>query len=509
MGTVPGRPTKSFIKHSYAASLHLNPVELTPNELPSPFIMAAKSTNADNDVLNYSEAMSAPDRNDFITAMQVELKAHIDRVHWQRMPRSQMPSNIKKTIRMVWSFKRKRRPDGSLLKHKARLCVHGGMQEEGINYWQTYAPVVRMSTIRLLMSLSITQDLISRQIDFILAYPQAPAETTIYLELPPGYKDFLSPGENPKDFVLLLIKNVYGLKQGSRTWFHYLRDGLKQRGYQQSINDPCLFTNGKTVLVAFVDDLLVYGKDRNDINKLVQSLHEEFQLTDEGEDIHQYLGILITKSSTGIHLSQPFLIQRIIAAIGLTPTDTRTTRHTTPADTRAQLHADHDGPDRKQEWSYRSIIGMLTYLTGTTRPDIAYAVHQCARFSSKPKHLHETATKRIIRYLLSNQEQGIHYRADATKALECFIDTDFAKKLPPERPRPLILPLSLWLPHLLQQLPYHLGQQATNFNSSLQLRSRIHCTLHRPTRCDTTNEDPPAALNYLDPSFTNSFRHRS
>jgi hypothetical protein len=90
--------------------------------------------------------MKANDRDDFRKAMSVELKVHIDRGHWVKMPCTDLLKGMK-PIKMVWSFKCKRRPNGSLLKHKARLCVHGGMQEKGINFWETYSPIVQWSTI--------------------------------------------------------------------------------------------------------------------------------------------------------------------------------------------------------------------------------------------------------------------------------------------------------------------------------------------------------------------------
>ncbi len=430
MGTVPGRPSKSFRKLSYAAALHVNPAEQTPLQTPCPSIYAANASTSDNDVLNFRQAMKATDVADFKKAMTAELTAHIDRQHWIKIPRSQKPPGTK-AIQMVWTFKRKRRPDGSLLKHKARLCIHGGMQQQGVNYWETYSPVVRWSTIRLLMTLSLTQDLVARQIDFILAYPHADVETAIYLELPPGYEHFLSSGENPKDFFLLLKKNVYGLKQAGRTWYQFLRDHLIARGYTQSPNDPCLFHKGQTALIIYVDDVIVYGKDRQELIQLVESLDRDFSLTDEGEDIHAYLGIKIDKTPDGTSLSQPFLIERALAVVNFSLTNTRQVRHDTPADNRTLLHADSDGPERKQEWSYRSVLGMLTYLTGTTRPDLAYAVHQCARFSTRPKHIHEIAVKRILRYLLSNPDKGLLHRPDPTKGLECFVDADFAGNFRP------------------------------------------------------------------------------
>jgi hypothetical protein len=130
---------------STSVSLHQAMLDWTLTELPNPMIHAG-TANIDNDCLFYGQAMKTNDCNDFHKPMSVELKAHIDQGHWVKMPCTDLPKDVKPT-KTVWSFKCKCRPDGSLLKHKARLCVHGGMQEKGVNFWETYLPIMRWSTI--------------------------------------------------------------------------------------------------------------------------------------------------------------------------------------------------------------------------------------------------------------------------------------------------------------------------------------------------------------------------
>jgi hypothetical protein len=148
MGYTP-KKASSWLLHpstlSTSVSLHQAMLDRTLTELPNPMIHAG-TPNIDNDCLYYGQAMKANDHDDFRKAMSVELKAHIDQGHWVKMPRTDLPKDVK-PIKMVWSFKCKRRPNGSLLKHKACLCVHGSMQEKGVNFWETYLPAVRWSTI--------------------------------------------------------------------------------------------------------------------------------------------------------------------------------------------------------------------------------------------------------------------------------------------------------------------------------------------------------------------------
>eukprot|EP00956_Cyclotella_meneghiniana_P038372 scaffold153203_cov19-Cyclotella_meneghiniana.AAC.2 len=163
-------------------------------------------------------------REQFMEAMMKEVKDHEEREHWDLVLSSTVPKSAK-TIKAIWSFKRKRFPDGTLNKHKARLCAHGGMQKWGENYWETYSPVVNMLTIRLILAIAHIHKLDSKSIDFVLAFPQAELDVDIWMELPigmcPDWDEF-----NKRQYVLELKKNLYGLKQASFNWFDKLKTGL-------------------------------------------------------------------------------------------------------------------------------------------------------------------------------------------------------------------------------------------------------------------------------------------
>ena len=137
------------------------------------------------------------------------------------MRRSALPLGTK-TIMSIWSFKRKRFPDGRIMKHKARLCAHGGMQKWGIDYWETYSPVVNWISVRLLFALTMIHDLESRSIDFVLAFPQAELYEDVYMELPFGFDQ-----DGDRSYVMKLNKSIYGLKQANSNWFDHLTTGLK------------------------------------------------------------------------------------------------------------------------------------------------------------------------------------------------------------------------------------------------------------------------------------------
>ncbi len=220
-----------------------------------------------------------------------------------------MPSDTK-TIMSIWSFKRKHYPDGTLNKHKARLCVHGGMQTWGQNYWETYAPVVNWASICLILAIAKIHGLSSKSIHFVLAFPQAYLEIPVFMELPIGFDT--PDNEERRFYVLKLNKSLYGLKQAGYNWFSKLSNGLQDQGFVQSSIDSCVFFGPGCIVLTYVDNCIIIGDSMDQIDKLIQSLHEgdeSFVLQDEGS-IDKYLGVDIKQlDSSKFELTQPFLIE--------------------------------------------------------------------------------------------------------------------------------------------------------------------------------------------------------
>ena len=379
------------------------------------------ATEATNETFTFKNALKEDDYKLFIEAMIKEVNDHEERKHWTLLERRDMPPGTK-TIMSIWSFKRKRFPDGTLNKHKARICAHGGQQTWGENYWETYAPVVNWITVRTLLALTQIHGLESRSVDFVLAFPQADLDIDVYMELPMG---FVHDEATRKSYVLKLNKNLYGLKQAAYNWFEHLKSGLIDRDFKQSDSDCCLFIKKDAILLVYVDDCIIFARKKSIIDEIILSLKngkENFDLTDEG-DVNRFLGVEVTKLKKGsFELSQPFLIERLLNVVSM---DDSVNPKPTPA-VSPLLHKDLDGLERKNNWKYRQVIGMLGYLQGSTRPDISMAVHQCARFSVDPRLSHERAVKRICKYLLGTQKRGIIYKPDFKKGIEVFVDADFA-----------------------------------------------------------------------------------
>ena len=227
--------------------------------------------------------------------------------------------------------------------------------------------------------------------------------------------------------MLKLKKNIYGLKDAGRTWGLHLSDNLIARGFKQSQVDPCLFYKGDIILVVYVDDLIIFAPTEDKLDWVEQSFakstneYDSFEFTNEGA-VTAYLGIEVVHEVDGaIHLKQPFLIDRILVAMDAKQGKT----HSTPAEGRLFKYADSEKDT--SGINYRLIVGMMNYLAGTTRPDIAFAVHQCAQFCQDPRKPHFVALRRIARYLCRTKDKGLIMKpSKGEHSIGAYADADFA-----------------------------------------------------------------------------------
>ena len=377
----------------------------------------ALATSADPNVMHLNEAMRQPDWKQFLEAMAKEIANHKRRGHWKVVKQSAIPKGIK-VLPAVWSMRRKRRiTTQEIYKWKARLTIHGGKQEYGVNYWETYSPIVKWSTICFFLTLAILGGWTTSQLDFVLAYPQAPVKCKLYMEIPRGF----TLNGNAKDYALLIKKNLYGQKQAGRVWYKYLATKLIKLGFKQSIVDPCVFYKNGTILMIYVDNTIVCAKTTKEVKEVTKLLKSEFDVDDQG-DLADYLGVKVERLADGrILLTQPHLIDQIIRDLHF---QSNTKSMETPALATKILQPELDAPDYEPSFHYQSIIGKLNYLEKSTRPDLAYAVHQCARFSSNPKHLHADAVKCIGRYLLGTKDKGL-ILCPTRHSFDCWVDANF------------------------------------------------------------------------------------
>ena len=368
--------------------------------------------------MHLSQALREPDADKFRDEMQKELHDHASRGHWTIVLRSSLPSHTT-VLPAVWSMRRKQRIDTrKVYRWKARLTIHGGRQTYGVNYWETYSPVVRWSSIRLILILTLKYHWKTRQLDFVLAYPQAPVECDLYMEIPYGHTPL--PGPNC-DYALKLERNLYGQKQAGRIWYQYLTSKLLKTTFTQSKHDKCMFYYNDCIILIYVDNTIIAGPSTPHIDHVIKTLSSLFDVEDQG-NLSNYLGIKIKHLPNHcICLTQPHLIDSILQDLHF-QANTKPTE--TPALLTTILQPNFHGCTFSQPWSYRSIVGKLNFLEKSTRPNIAYAVHQCACFSSQPKASHGDAIKRITRYLLGTKTKGI-ILSPGNHSFACWADADF------------------------------------------------------------------------------------
>ncbi|KAI2494626.1 hypothetical protein MHU86_19904 [Fragilaria crotonensis] len=386
-------------------------------------LMAYKAVS-DPDTLYYHQAMKEEDRAMFKESMKKEVTDQFNNGNFTIIPKSEVPKG-QTILPAVWQMKRKRdAKDGSIKKYKARLNIDGSRMKRGEHYDETYAPVASWNSVRMLLTMTVAHGWHTKQIDFVQAFAQAPVEKTLYMKVPAGME--LEDDSNPNDFVLKIHRNIYGQKQAGRVWNQYLvRKLVKDLGFQHLAVDECVFYRGSTLYVLYTDDSLLAGPDKKEIDKIIDELQKKAKLsiTVEG-DLADFLGVSIDRRTDGtIHLSQPHLIDQILEDLRLNGTNVKS--RSTPAASSKLLTRHSDSESFDNSFNYRSIIGKLNYLEKATRSDIAYAVHQCARFVSDPKKEHGDAVRWLGRYLLGTRDKGTIMQPMTNKDLEVFVDASF------------------------------------------------------------------------------------
>ena len=293
----------------------------------------------------------------------------------------------------------------------------------GIDYGETYAPVTSWRSIRLILSLVASNRWHTKQLDYVLAFPQAPVERELYMEVPKGFE--IEEGST-RDYVLKIHRNIYGQKQAGRVWNKYLANKLiNEVGLRQSKVDKCLFYKGSVLYALYTDDSILAGPNQDEIDQVIKDIKAaNLDITEEGT-LEDFLGVNIDQKEDGsIHLTQPHLIDQILKDLKLEGKDVKTKSTPTPATKLISHHTDSEAFDNS--FHYRLVIGKLNFLETSTRPDISYTTHQCARFTSNPKREHGRALQWLGRYLKGTRDKGLIIRADPSKNLQMFVDANFA-----------------------------------------------------------------------------------
>jgi hypothetical protein len=324
----------------------------------------------------------------------------------------------RKAISCKWVFKHKTDEKGDVVRFKARLVARGFSQVYGIDYMDTFAPVAKLASLRILLAIAAAEDLEIYQMDVVTAFLIPDLDEEIYMAQPEGF-------ETNEGLVCKLQKGLYGLKQSARIWNARLRQHLKSLGFQQSSCDPCIYINSTSgiIVAVWVDDLIILGKDINSIDKVKEGLRAEFEMKDLGE-LQYFLGIQVQRdrSNRRLHINQSGYISSILERFEMEDSKPAST----PIATGTTLHKATDGDALVDIKPYQSLVGSQMYAMLCTRPDIAYAISQISQHSSAPTTTHQSTGKRGFRYLNATSTMGITYDGSHGLELEAYCDADYA-----------------------------------------------------------------------------------
>ena len=333
----------------------------------------------------------------------------------------------RRLVRTKWVYRTKKE-DGRIIKWKARLVAMGFTQLAGIDFTETYSPVARFTSIRMLLAIAVLFCLEVHQMDVETAFLNADLVEEIYVAMPPGY-------ETPRK-VWKLLKALYGLKQRPRAWNASIDGYLRRIGFQPLEADPCIYVwrsdDGVIYLALYVDDLLI-ATTRSLVTWIKTKLNKRYKMTDLGR-VAKLLGLNIKQSDDNrcITIGQGEYVQEMLQKLKLTelnacatPVEPNVTL--TATDCLSETSSDAD-KELMRGVDYRQAVGCLLWIANGTRPDISYAVSQVSRFLEKPGPKHWKAVKRIIRYLVGSADLKIRYTHDSQG--QHFTEGYFSGKLP-------------------------------------------------------------------------------
>ncbi|KAL9434213.1 hypothetical protein AB3S75_015674 [Citrus x aurantiifolia] len=346
--------------------------------------------------------------------MLEEMRALEKNATWEKVD---LPDG-KTTVGCKWVFTVKYNSDGSLERYKARLVAKGFTQTYGVDYSETFSPVAKLNTVRVLLSIAANLDWPLNQLDVKNAFLNGDLEEEVYMEPPPGFNEKFGSK------VCKLKRSLYGLKQSPRAWFERFTNFVKSQGYDQGQSDHTLFTKRSiedkiSVLIVYVDDIILTGDDIVEMSRLKQNLAKEFEIKDLGQ-LKYFLGMEVARSKKGIVVSQRKYILDLLKETGMSgckPSDT-------PIEANSKLGEVKNGVP-VDKGRYQRLVGRLIYLSHT-RPDIAFAVSMVSQFMHSPYEEHLEAVYRILRYLKSTPGKGLFFKKNEKRGIEVYTDADWA-----------------------------------------------------------------------------------
>ena len=382
--------------------------------LSDPYMIFINAVNTIPEPSTYNQARKF---KEWCDAMGIEITALEDNDTWLICS---LPAG-KQAVGCKWVFKVKLNADGTLERYKARLVAKGYTQQEGLDYIETFSPVAKLATVKLLLAVAAAKGWSLSQLDISNAFLNGDLEEEIYMELPPGY----SPRQGksfPPNAVCKLKKSLYGLKQASRQWFLKFSQSLLQLGFITSSGDHTLFLKNSggiyMAVLVYVDGIVIASSCDKATELLKTALQASFKLRDLGT-LRYFLGLEIARSSAGISICQRKYVLDLLTETGLLGSKPSSI----PLDPSLKLSKE-DGELLPNAEPYRRLIGKLLYLT-FNRPDITFSVHKICQYTSSPRAPHLQVAYKVLHYLKGTVGHGLFYSAQSDLKLSAFADADW------------------------------------------------------------------------------------
>ena len=374
------------------------------------FAFAVQVGTSISEPRTYNEAVCSPHRVQWERAMQDELDSIKANDTYTLVP---LPP-ARQAIGCKWVYKIKRHADGSIDRYKARLVAKGYSQLHGIDFTETFAPVVRFPSLRAILAIAAAADYEIHQMDVKTAFLNGDLDEDIYMQQPDGYR---AAGDQAHH-VWKLNKSLYGLKQAGRAWNKKMDAALVELGFRSLHSDSCVYVrrDGSSVLfvLVYVDDLLLVANNAAQLANTKAALSSRFDMKDMGK-AHFILGVQIrrNRAKRQLYLSQAEYVRAILERFGMQDCKPAAS----PMSTGVKLlkaescegSAEGSSHDSMADIPYASAVGALMYAALATRPDIAYAVTALCQFMSAPDISHWHAAKRVFRYLQGTQHHELVY----------------------------------------------------------------------------------------------------
>lgn len=368
----------------------------------------------DDDPITIEEAKHRTDWPEWKKAIESEYGSLLKSNTWTVC---ELPKG-RSAISNKWVFKLKRKADGSVDKYKARLVARGFSQKAGFDYNETYAPVAKLTTLKILLSIANQNDMHIHQMDVKSAFLNGELSEDIYMQLPDGF--------GQKNMVCKLNKALYGLKQASRAWNEKFNEFMIRIGFKRSQSDQCLYVKHHNGVICFVllyvDDTLIFCCNLKVMATIKKLFSNEFEMTDMGE-ASSFLGMQIERDiqKGTITLSQSRYLQKVLHKFGMQECKSKST----PME--KGLHLDLGEKGKCSNHPYRELIGCLTYAAVTTRPDLCASVGYFSRYQSCFNEQHFNHAKNILRYIRGTIDMKLVYTKNhQADTLIGYSDSDWA-----------------------------------------------------------------------------------